>query len=673
VKLRTNVRELDGVGDATASKLRRLDIDNVRDLLLHIPRSYRDYSKITKIEQIQPGMVTLQGQISGIHARRSRRRHQSIVEATLEDDSGRVGLIWFNQPFRAQQLKQFGEVYISGELTIGDKLQLINPEVEPVNVDQSFTAKIVPQYPLTKGLSNKKLYRLTKQVVGLTDELDDYLSDDLRSGHGVMALSDAVRQLHRPDSSQQLAKAKQRWAFDELFDLILAARVNAQRLHSQPGVMIKQALDEIKEFLAQLPFTLTGDQKRALWQIIQDMSSGQPMNRLLQGDVGSGKTVVAAAAALDVIQSGHQVAIIAPTEVVARQHLRTIEKLLPDVDTALLTSSVTTAAKRRRKNKLAGDEAQLVVGTHAVLQPDVEFASLGLLVIDEQHRFGVKQRQQLVAEGESLPHVLSMSATPIPRTLALSVYSDLDVTSIRELPPGRKPVETAVYGPKKRQFVYDRITEQLVARQQVYVVCPLISDSDKLGVTSVEREYRRIADYFKTSDVAQLHGALTPDDKQVIIDRFVSGEVDILVATTVVEVGVDVANATVMLIEGAERFGLSQLHQLRGRVGRSDKQSYAYALTSTTAQARNPRLQAFADTTDGFELAEYDMEHRGSGQLWGTAQSGQFTFKHAHLGDTRLVEQVQAVVADILADEDLLQAAAIQSKIDNAPRLAHRN
>lgn len=669
----TTVDQLDGVGDATATKLRRLQIKTTRDLLLHIPRGYRDYSKITKIKQMAPGMLTLQGRLGSIHARSSRRRHQSIVEATLDDGSGRVGLIWFNQPYRAQQLKQLGEVYVSGELTIGDKLQLINPEIEPVSVDQSFTAKIVPQYALTKGLSNKKLYRLTKQIIELAAELDDYLPAELCSRYGLMALPEAVRQLHRPDSPEQLQRAKQRWAFDELFDLILAARLNAQQLRQQSGVMIDQALDAIKAFLKQLPFTLTADQKRALWQIMQDMSSGRPMNRLLQGDVGSGKTVVAAAAALDVISSGHQVAIIAPTEVVAGQHLKTIQKLLPDVDTVMLTSSVSTAAKRRRKNKLARGESQLVVGTHAVLQPDVEFDSLGLLVIDEQHRFGVRQRQQLVADGDDLPHVLSMSATPIPRTLALSVYADLDVTSIRELPPGRKPVETAVYGPKKRQFVYDRISEQLKSGQQMYVVCPLISDSDKLGVTSVEREYRRIADYFKKANVAQLHGALTPDDKQSIIDQFVSGKIDILVATTVVEVGVDVANATVMLIEGAERFGLSQLHQLRGRVGRSDKQSYAYALTSTTAQARNPRLQAFADTTDGFKLAEYDMEHRGSGQLWGTAQSGQFAFQHAHLGDTPLVEQVQAVVADILVDDDLLQDPAIQVKIDNAPRLAHRN
>jgi ATP-dependent DNA helicase RecG len=672
VNLTSNVTELDGVASATSEKLRRLGIKTVKDLLLHIPRSYRDHSKLDSTNTMQPGMVTLKGRLENVRSRRSRRG-QFIVEAAFVDDDGRVGLVWFNQPYLAQQLKRYSDVYISGELIVKDRIQLINPEVEPTDVDQAFTAQIVPQYPLTKGLSNKKLYRLVDQALECVEEFDDYLPLRILEQYELMTYQQMLSQLHRPQSQQSLAQAKHRWGFDELFELMLAARSNAKELSEHNAPKVATDVPRIKEFLSSLSFTLTDDQKRSLWQILQDLQSGQPMNRLLQGDVGSGKTVVAAAAADHMMEEGHQVAVIAPTEVVAHQHHQSLQKMLPDFKSVLLTSSVTKAAKRRRKNMLARGEAQLAVGTHALLQPDVEFDSLGLLVIDEQHRFGVNQRQRLVKDNDTLPHVLSMSATPIPRTLALTVYADLMISSIRELPPGRKPVETKVYGPSKRQFVYDQISEQIDNGHQVYVVCPLISESDKLGVTSVEKEHQRIRDYFKSSATAPLHGGLKSDEKQQVIDDFTSGKTDILVATTVVEVGVDVGNATVMLIEGAERFGLSQLHQLRGRVGRSDVQSYCYALTSSRSQSSKPRLQAFADTTSGFELAEYDMEHRGSGQLWGTAQSGQFSFQHARLADTRLVETVQAVVTAVLSDEPLRKDPSIKRIIDNGLKLVHRN
>lgn len=667
-----NVTSLKGVGEKTRKQLQRLEIMTVYDLLHHIPRRYVDYSRVQKTSELKPGPVTLKGVFRSVSQRRTRRG-QVLTSAVLDDGHGGCEVVWFNQPFRKAELEKKDEVYLSGELAMhGNRLSIVSPEYESVASVKKNTARIVPVYPLTKGLTSKKLRQLTHKALRETDAVGDFLPAELQEEQGLCGYQQMLENLHFPQSHELLADAKKRWAFNELFTSMLARKLLQEKLHKLTAPAISLNEDELKRFVDGLGFTLTDDQRVAAWEIIQDVCDSRPMNRLLQGDVGSGKTVVSALAIQQMLMSGKQVAVVAPTEIVAKQHADTYAQFFGD-EVALLTSSQTAATKRRRKNQLAGKEKLLAVGTHALLQPDVEFAELGLLIIDEQHRFGVRQRQRLIKQKGYVPHVLSMTATPIPRTLSLSLYNDLEISTIRTLPPGRKPVKTAVYGPGKRQHVYDRLSEALIQNQQAYVVCPLIDESDTLGVTSVTREFERIRKYFKKHTVGALHGQLKPDEKAKMIADFVEGSIDILVATTVVEVGVNVPNAIFMLIEGAERFGLAQLHQLRGRVGRADQQAYCYALTSSSAQARKDRLQAFSETTDGFKLAELDLELRGPGAIFGTLQSGLPDFTYADLSDLKQIKRVRAAIKSIISRPRLLQYPLLQKRLTEYSALHHLN
>ena len=671
IDLNSNLDVVKGAGSATREKLSRLGIESVRDLLMHVPFRYEDYSNVSVVKGLKPGPVTLKGKFKSIKARHGRKGGLHITQAVFDDGTGGVEITWFNQPYRAKALNSNSEYYISGEYAFSrDRFGIINPDVERAAAFTTNTARIRGIYPETRGLRSATIRKLVYEAMKLV-EWDEDLPHRILDQHSLPPMNDMLRQVHFPSSMDKLSYARRRLEFNEMFDLILAAQLLRNNLLKLNAREITLHSDSLKQFTASLPFTLTDAQRKAAWSIVQDMSSSQPMNRLVQGDVGSGKTVVAAIAARNVVEDGGQVAIVAPTVIVARQHAETFNELFSD-KIPLLISSTPSRTKSVIKRQLKDGEIKLVIGTHALLQLDVEFKQLDLLVIDEQHRYGVKQRSELAHKDKIVPHVLTMTATPIPRTLALSIYSDLDVSVIDELPPGRKPVSTRVYGPGKRAYAYDNLAQELNKGHQAYVVCPLIDESDVLGVTSVAQEVKRITKAFKNRTIASLHGSLKPDEKETIVKNFEAGHIDILVSTTVVEVGVNVPNATFMLIEGAERFGLAQLHQLRGRVGRASDQAYCMAITTSAGQGRQ-RLAAFESTTDGFKIAELDLQLRGGGQLLGTMQSGAISFKHASLTNTKLVAEAREAVELFLAEYDLLQYPLLNSRVEQYKSMKRLN
>lgn len=716
MKTTDRVSTLPGVGEQTAKRLKKLGIATLNDLINHYPRRYDDFSQVVPISRLKPGQVSVKGRITSVNARRTRRNFH-ITEAVIEDESGGIKAVWFNQPYLAKQLRSQHdqEIYASGRLEFSyNQYALQNPTLEPARSFTKDTARIVPVYPETAGLSSKQLRGLLKQVLPLAHQTPENLPEAVIKQADLMSRPAALEQIHFPDTTAKLAAARRRIAFEELFLLVLTGLVIKDEVKTEASIAI--AFDEAaaRDFTAALGFRLTDAQRQAAWQILQDMqgtlnrshsrtmqgsgeqrtesykrygkgvaepltqqrpesTSGvtgsaseqagavravQPMNRLLEGDVGSGKTVVAAMAAVVAAKRKVQTAMMVPTEVLAHQHYTKLAPLLAklDVSCELLTGSLKPAAKDVVRARIEQGKVDVIIGTHALISSDVAFANLGLVVVDEQHRFGVKQRAALKAKAGRLPHLLSMTATPIPRSLALAVYGDLDISIINELPPGRVPIVTKVRGNHQREAVYRHIDEQIAAGRQVYVICPLIADSDKLGVKSVEAEATRLkGSVFKDRSMAVLHGRMKAADKQAVMDRFMSGDIDILVSTTVVEVGVDAPNATVMLIEGAERFGLATLHQLRGRVGRSGHQSYCYLLTTTDRQAR-ARLKYMETINDGFRLANADLKFRGPGQIFGTRQHGLLDLRLADITDSRLVAEVRRVATDFYKDkQDLLQ------------------
>lgn len=677
MQLNTKLSDIKGVGPKIASLYARLGLYNVKDLLEYYPRRYEDYSKVQQISQIIPGLVTIKVKIKQISGRYVRGGLH-ITEAIASDDSGTVRLVWFNQPFRISNVKKQEVYFVSGLFEYRyNRLTITNPSMElqsnfPIN-----TARIVPIYKETKGLSSSQIRKTLKTISQNEINIAESLPKQIIDKEKLLDRFGAIKIKHFPSSLSDLKKADERLGFEELFELILASQYAKQDLAEQAGLKIpfKQAI--AIDFVNHLPFKLTDSQKKAVWQIYQDMDSVKVMNRLLEGDVGAGKTVVAVMASLMVLTKKYQVAFMAPTEILARQHAETIFKLLKPLGmsdkTILLVGSMTAKEKSRAREAIKTGEALFIIGTHALIQDKVDLQKLALVIIDEQHRFGVEQRKKLLAKSGHAPHMLSMTATPIPRSLALTVFGELDISIIDQKPKNRLPIITKLVKPSERLKLYESMQKEINRGKQVFVVCPLIEESDILVSKSAEKTYEEIKKQFKKNTVKLLHGKMKADDKQVIMQAVIEGSVDILVATTVIEVGVDVPNATIMLIEAPERFGLAQLHQLRGRVGRSEEQGYCYLMLSDTV-IPSRRLRAIESTNDGFKLAELDLEIRGAGALYGTFQHGQLDLRIADFTDTKLIARARAQAQVFSKNpENLLQYPYLKKRILDLQSVVHLN
>jgi ATP-dependent DNA helicase RecG len=687
VNLSTKLSDVKGVGAKTVSLLSAADLETVGDIVNFWPRTYEDYSTITPIAELAPGKVTIKARAEKVASRRVRRAMQ-VTTASLVDDSGKVSAIWFNQPYRVGQLKSGAEFYFSGQFGLNyGRYQLMSPSAEAVKDLPVQTGRILPIYPVRRGLKPNITRKVLSLLRPLVTMLPETLPTTIVKQQKLLSRAEALINIHFPTSPDLTAAARQRLAFEELFELLLAARFNKLTNSHLQGFKLPFNQPKIKQFVANLPFKMTGAQKRALWDILSDFDKPEPvrpMNRLLQGDVGSGKTVVAGAAAYQAFLAGYQTALAAPTEILAAQHAETLRRLLEPmgVKVALLTGSIKGPARRQLLSQIETGEIKVVVGTHALFQPTVQFLNLGFVVIDEQHRFGVKQRQSLLAKGSNsatsnshMPHLLSMTATPIPRSLQLTVFGDLDISTLDEMPSGRRSIITKIWSPSRRAELDWLLNEQIDLGCQIYVVTPLIDNSGQVASEKVaaESHYQALKSQFKNRRLGLLHGKMTALAKDKTMADFASGQIDILVATTVIEVGVDVPNATVMLIENAEQFGLAQLHQLRGRVGRSQHQSYCYLMTSDN---RHPtqRLIELEKSNDGFYLAEIDLKLRGAGEIYGTAQHGQLNLQIASLADSRLIQRA-AAAADwfVASGQNLLQYKELAAKVRQYQRLTTLN
>ena len=647
--LDTDIRFVKGVGERLGKVLGKLGIFSARDLLMHYPHRHEDRTQFRRIAQLKQGeTATIRGKVLVADAGRTPKSQTLLTKVAIGDGTGTASLVFFNQWYLKNRfVKLLGkEIIVYGTAQFGSRgIEIANPEWEEANDggDSLSSNRIVPVYPLTEGLFQGTVRRI---IYGALDkylsEMEEVLPQEILDRRDLVDLSFALKNIHFPESWVAHDAARKRLVYEEFFLLQLALALRKQNVTtSQPGIAFDVDGEFKRAFYSSLPFQLTSAQKRVIAEIERDMRGTAAMNRLLQGDVGSGKTVVAVSAAMVAIGNGYQVAVMAPTEILAEQHYRVLTRLVEGlgIETALLIGSLSAAEKRKVKEKISTGQAQLVVGTHALIQGDVEFAKLGLAIIDEQHRFGVLQRAALRDKGWN-PDVLVMTATPIPRTLALTVYGDLDLSVIDELPPGRKPIRTHWKTGDQRDGVYGSARKLLHEGRQVYIVCPLIEESEKLQAKAATDLAVHLKDeVFPEYHLAVLHGQIKSAEKDEIMRRFRDGEIQILVATTVIEVGIDVPNACVMLIEDAERFGLAQLHQLRGRVGRGEHQSYCVLIADPRTDEGRERLQVMARTCNGFEIAEEDLKIRGPGEFYGTRQSGLPTLR----------------IANVLRDVDILE------------------
>ena len=641
MSLNSPISELKGVGDELAEKLGLLGVKTIGDLIENYPRRYVDYSNVVPLEQIRPGVVSIRAKISQVKGRYVRRG-MHITEAIASDETGSVRLVWFNQPYRADATKHAQAYYISGPYALRrGRFSIANPSVELISDFPINTARIIPIYREVRGLKSFQIRKLVRSAADIVKDMPEHLPSWLLEQEKLIDYKTAALQMHFPSSAEDLEKAQRRLGFEEVFQLSLAALLNKSELYKDKSIAIPFKEQLAKEFVSKLPFKLTDAQRRAVWKIYQDMAKTQPMNRLLEGDVGSGKTVVATMAARMAMEQGFQAALMAPTEILARQHADTLYKLLETVgydgQVGLLIGGLKPKEKQLARDKIASGDIKFIVGTHALISERVDMHKLGLVIIDEQHRFGVAQRKKLQAKAGHMPHVLHMSATPIPRSIALTLYGELDISILDELPPGRRPVATKICSPNSRAQLNAQIDKQLAAGRQMFIVCPLITDSETSRGLSAEEVYERVSNKeFRDRRIALLHGQLKSAQKDEIMQAFLNHRYDILVSTTVIEVGIDVPNASIMLVEGGERFGLAQIHQLRGRVGRGAHQSYCFLMLSDS-KAPSQRLRALEDTTDGFKLAELDLELRGPGAIYGTMQHGALDLRVAKLTDTKLI------------------------------------
>lgn len=673
--LNTPLSSVKGVGPKTAEQLAAAGLHTVRDLVYFFPRAYEDFSQLSTIAAIQPGNVTLRGKFEDIRSRRVRRS-MTITEATLVDATGKVAVVWFNQSYRVAQISTDKEFLVSGEFGLQrNKYQIVSPSVEMVEGDNISVGRIVPVYRQVAGLKTQLVRKILVELKPYILALDETVPAEIIQSEKLMNHADAVYALHFPNDDTELARAKERLGFEELLALMTASLLNRADNDALESHVISFDANDAKDFVGHLPFELTKAQRVAAWEAIQNLGAEQPMNRLLQGDVGSGKTVVAGLIAYIASRSGFQTAFMAPTELLASQHAETLQKLLAsfEVSVALLTGSVKGKARSMLYENIANGSVDVVVGTHALIQDTVTFHNLGFVVIDEQHRFGVEQRQKLLAKSSKMPHLLAMTATPIPRSLQLTIYGELDISILSEKPKNRLPIDTTIISPNSRAQMYEKVEREIHAGHQAYVICPRIEE----GVDeqkSVEAEIKRLRQGpFRHRQIGLLHGKLSAADKQAAMLEFSSGKMDILVSTTVVEVGVDVPNATVIIIEGADTFGLAQLHQLRGRVGRSELQSYCY-LVPSTSQKPSRRLKELEKSNDGFYLAEKDLELRGPGEIYGRAQHGDLNLQMANIGDTKLTKRVRAAAEWLVKHPEGIAAfPALSGEIGRYRRLTTLN
>ena len=652
----TPVRYLKGVGPKTAERFEKLGILTLSDLLCHYPRRYLDFSKPCSIAEAPADTeCVVKAEVFAKPGGRILPGGRRMERITAGDDVSSLEITWFNNPYAAQKLELGQEYYFQGIVTGGMlRRQMVNPQVRTDAQVKSSPFEAV--YPQTEGLTSSAIAKCVRQLLPHAELLPDPLPSEMLKKYRLLSKADAVRAIHCPATEEEAFAARRRLIYEEL--LVLQLGIGRMKNHgaASTGAPMKKA--DASPFWESLSFSPTGAQRRAVEEILTDMSGETSMNRLLQGDVGSGKTLVAAAAIWACIRAGYQAALLAPTEILASQHAENLNRLLSPfgMRVALLTGGMKAAARRTTLAAIRDDEADLIVGTHAILSEGVEFARLGLAVVDEQHRFGVRQRG-LLAEKAANPHLLVMSATPIPRTLGLLMYGDLDISILDELPPGRKPVKTRCITGKKRADLYGFLDREIDSGRQVYIVCPAIEDAGGSGLNAVKSYYEDIAKaYLPDRRVGLMHGKLKPKEKAEVMDDFKSGRLDALVSTTVIEVGVDVPNATVMVIENAERYGLSALHQLRGRVGRGAAESWCFLVSDNASESVQKRLKFLCSTSDGFAVAQYDLETRGPGDFFGSRQHGLPTLQIADLmNDTRTLHAAQSEAVALLAEDPLLE------------------
>ncbi len=709
ITLKTPLSQLTRVGKTTAKQLKKLGLKTVQDLICHYPFRYDDYSKILTIAELKAKKSgTIRAKINLVANHRSPRKRMIITEAIVSDQTDSLKVIWFNQPYLARIFKSGQKIYLAGRIDYDDHygLQLLNPSYEITDKIPIHTGRLVPVYPTTARLSQKQIRFLIRQALSLSQEIEDWLPRQIRNQYNLTGISFALEQIHFPQNAKWLNRAGHRLKFDELFLIQGRNHLIRQENKNLKARAIKFKLRQTKDFVKNLPFKLTTGQRKTAWEIIQDINKDSPMNRLLQGDVGSGKTIPAVIAILNTLLDHYQSTYLAPTEILAEQHFKTISNLLKNFpftiglltrENILLRETKSDENMKIKKSeilkKIIQGKINLVIGTHALIQKKVKFKKLALAVVDEQHRFGVAQRAALVkqssmANGQIAPHLLSMTATPIPRSVALTLYGDLDLSIIDEMPPGRKKIITKIVKPNEVENVYRFVKSEIEKKRQIFVICPLIDPSDKLGIKSVKEEYIKLSEkIFPDFKLGFLHGKLKSDRKEKIMKDFAQNKISILISTTVVEVGIDIPNASIMIIQGAERFGLAQLYQLRGRIGRNQHQSYCFlflgsgndyaadrenSATEETGRARQ-RLKALLTAENGLELAEKDLEMRGPGQIFGSKQSGFLTdLKIAKLSDTETIKQTQQAANQIFnQDPTLNKYPLLKNKINELIQITH--
>lgn len=638
-KLDTPVQYLKGVGPKISKLLKKLGITTVEDVIYYFPRDYEDRTKVKEVANLAPSPhEVIKGEVISINDQLTRNRF-SVLRLVISDRSGSVQAVWFNQPYLARMFRKGMRLILSGKVEISSYEGVMQFIVKDFEIDTGVNPKVVPFYPLTEGIYPKKMRSIVEKALDeCLDAIEDNIPEDVRKKHKLPDLKKSIHQLHFPDDLKKIKIAHRRIAFDDFFNFFIELGRRRKKIKAEKGIQFEIDDQKVKAFIDSLPFKLTGAQERVLNDIFSDMQKDQPMNRLLQGDVGSGKTIVAAIAALVAVNNGYQAAIMAPTEILAQQHYAKLQKYL-NFSVELVTSN--TAGKGKEQN------ADIIIGTHALIQEKVKYKNLGLVIVDEQHRFGVMQRKALAKKGVS-PDLLIMTATPIPRSLALTLYGDLDRSVIDEMPPGRIPVKTYYVTESKRSGAYNFMREKVKEGRQIFIICPLVEESEKIDLKAAMDEAARLQnDIFPDLKVGLIHGRLAGDEKERIMKAFKDKKIDLLVSTTVIEVGIDIPNATVMVVEHAERFGLSQLHQLRGRIGRGSEQSFCFLIGQPKSEEAKIRIKAMLDSNDGFDIAEVDLKLRGPGDFFGTKQSGLPEFK----------------VADIIRDEAIMREAR-QAVID---------
>ncbi len=676
IKLTDPISLIKGVGEKQTEGFNDLGIYSIKDLLFYFPRRYDDYSSYSNISDLKPGQVSIRAKLSSIRNRKVRRG-LNITEAIASDSSGSIIVVWFNQAYRINNIKPGTEYLLCGNYSLNrNRFSLVNPSIEIASDDQLNNTRIVPVYSAHKTLASWKIRKAVQEALVFSDQVEEEIPEYLISALHLMPIRDAVRQIHFPDSSLNLIAAQTRISFSNLFPLLLANELSSIERKRTKALKVIFNVELAKKFVSELPFKLTDEQRKVIWQIYKDMEQNNPMNRLVEGDVGSGKTVVAVMSAVMALANHYKVAFMAPTELLARQHFDTIFKLLSPLGMedklVYLSGSITALKKKESLNKAANLRSCFIVGTHSLLSADIDWSDLALLIIDEQHRFGVAQRLELQKKTGHLPHFLSITATPIPRSLFLSLFNDLDLSQLKQLPNNRLTTETNLVLPSDYDRFYANVNKELEKGNQIFVVSPYIHSRESDDTISVEKLMHIYSKKFSNYNVEMIHGKMGSTDQDVIMKKFVNKEIQILIATTVIEVGVDIANATLMAIYGPEHFGLAQLHQLRGRVGRSNLQSNCYLMLSESLSPPD-RLRQFANINDGFKLSELDLEYRGPGAIYGKLQHGK-GFNDLSINDQQIINLVKKAINLFMSQGDeVIKYPLLNEKISQAQQITYLN